>query len=332
MKKIIVIASILYSFLCPEDLFAQTPGILGRLEHITVSSKNGEKREIVAKIDTGADNTSIDSSLVKELGLEDAQTTHVIVDENGRSTRDTVEFQFEIEGKVINTVANVADRSNQSTKVLIGYPDIKGFVVDPNKEFIASPGGFKNYANLMIIPILSAIVVALRYFVGIKTFGVFAPIVIAYTLKDNIHMGLLFISVLTLCGFCLIHFGIGYFKLPKIVEQSILMFLLSSLSLILIPFWGLESFIFFPFIIMAHLIERANQLYEESSYKSLTLYIIWTIILGTFLSLIWRQLAEVDLLILLGMFISAFVLTWVSGKYSGLRVSELLRFKKIVFN
>lgn len=332
LKKAILIILFACLIISPQNTYAQSSGELGRLEYILIQGSNGEKRVIVAKIDTGADNTSIDSALVAELGLKSVDEKQVIVGMNGKSIRDTVEFQYELGGKTINTVANVADRSSQSTMVLIGYPDLKGFVVDPNAEFIASQSNLTQYTDLIIIPILSSIIVALRYFVGIKTFGVFAPIIIGYALKDNVYIGLGFIILLTLFGFCLIHFGIRHIKMPKIVEQSILMFVLASLSLMVIPFWGIDSFIFFPFVIMAYLIERASQMYEENSYKSLSLYIVWTIIMATFLSFVWQKLASLDLLYLLVVFVVALVLTIASGKYTGLRLSELIRFKKIVFS
>ena len=46
--------------------------VIGLIQNIYLTSTDGEKIKIKAKVDTGAYRTSIDSNLAKELGLSDA--------------------------------------------------------------------------------------------------------------------------------------------------------------------------------------------------------------------------------------------------------------------
>ncbi len=125
--------------------------------------------EIDAKIDTGADSTSIDTELAKKLGFEDAlhffenipksnstdrKTLKQISDEydtkyvkahpdiqsisftysaSGVSMRPKVEITFTMNSVKIRTKTSIIDRSNLEYPVIIGRKDLRKFLVDTSK-------------------------------------------------------------------------------------------------------------------------------------------------------------------------------------------------------
>lgn len=123
-----------------KALFADTKLMekgLGRatvsaFEKVKIYGFNGVEMEVEAKIDTGADGSSIDYNLAKELGLLDADNflyeTH-FESALGKRTRKVVGITYRMAGRKIKSRVSVADRSRMRTKILIGKRDLKGFMV-----------------------------------------------------------------------------------------------------------------------------------------------------------------------------------------------------------
>lgn len=105
---------------------------VGAFETVTILGLNGERREVKAKIDTGADSTSIDRELAQELGLLERDnflfTTHY-ESALGKTMRQVVGITYWMAGRKLKSRVSVADRSKVSTKMLIGKRDLKEFVV-----------------------------------------------------------------------------------------------------------------------------------------------------------------------------------------------------------
>ena len=104
--------------------------VVGLVERVKVQGK-----EVVARIDTGAQNNSISKTLAQELKLGPVVKTIMVKSSNGREIRPIVEAEVEIGGKKINTTLNISDRSHMKYQVLIGQKILKqGFLIDPCKE------------------------------------------------------------------------------------------------------------------------------------------------------------------------------------------------------
>lgn len=104
--------------------------ILGIIEKIVMYGPKG-KKIVEAKVDTGAFSTSIDESLVHELGLKEHPKQKLVRSGMGYEVRDRVDVLFRLRGKDIQTDASYTDRSHLRFPVLIGRRDLKGFLVDP---------------------------------------------------------------------------------------------------------------------------------------------------------------------------------------------------------
>jgi alpha-L-glutamate ligase-like protein len=107
--------------------------VLGVIEPVKILGTDKSKT-VDAKLDTGAFRTSIDKSLVEELGIPVTEDRKVFVrSASGQKYRPLINLTFEISGKKIITDASVIDRSHLSYPIIIGRKDLKNFLIDPER-------------------------------------------------------------------------------------------------------------------------------------------------------------------------------------------------------
>lgn len=115
-----------------------TKKVLNNFESITIYSLDGkEKIKVIAKVDTGADSTSIDIKLAKKLGLlEDSNIIKTKKYKSGLGVqeRKIIHLKYKIKNKIIKTQVSVIDRSHLKYRVLIGIKDMTGFLVNPDRS------------------------------------------------------------------------------------------------------------------------------------------------------------------------------------------------------
>lgn len=103
--------------------------IVGLVEKVKIKGK-----EVEARMDTGAEHSSIDQELASELKLGPVLKTILIRSASGKTNRPVVEAELEIKGKLIKSRLNIANREDMKYKILIGQNILKnGFLVDPSK-------------------------------------------------------------------------------------------------------------------------------------------------------------------------------------------------------
>lgn len=116
-----------------EDISGRA--VLGVEEPVTVFAANGETYSLLAKIDTGAWRTTLDSTLGQQWNLHKpvVELSHVR-GALGHDTRPVVELAFKLRHRLIKTQASLADRTHMKYDMIIGRRDLKGFLVDPGKR------------------------------------------------------------------------------------------------------------------------------------------------------------------------------------------------------
>ncbi len=104
--------------------------IIGPVEKVTLN-----KKDILARIDTGASRSSIDSRLASELKLGPIKKTKFVRSAHGSSVRPVVEAEMMIAHKKVRTELTIADRWHMKYKLLIGRDVLKnGVLIDVTKN------------------------------------------------------------------------------------------------------------------------------------------------------------------------------------------------------
>jgi hypothetical protein len=330
---------------------SRKPQMVGSKENVTIISPDGQLTNVVAKIDTGADFSSIDASLAQALHLKTRPGMQkTIMTAVGPEKRDTVQLIFVLGNRTISTFATVADRSELSTPLLIGRRNLGRVRVNSRKQFIAPPGAphipspaqsmIQEFLEspdkeiLFIFPILGGVIVLMRLLVGIKTYGLFAPVVIAFSLlNQNVFEGMLLYIALVLLGIAIKLIFLNRLKLPQISEMSLLMFASVTLTLGAVMLSGRLNFliadIFFPMIITSLLIEHATKTVEEHRTADAVFLLLSTVAVASVLAASGKMLLQMETQSLAIIFVVTILAVIAVCYYQGLRLTELLRFKTV---
>ncbi|MBI2934261.1 MAG: hypothetical protein HYY29_01700 [Chloroflexi bacterium] len=425
----------------PAEASNEARVLLGAKERVKLMAPGGEV-EVVAKIDTGADYSSLDRSLALSLAYKAGDRKTRITGGNGSKMRETAKVKFMLAGREITTRVTLADRSGLSTPMLIGRNDMAGFTVDPGRQFLTRPdavpspltgggqgegvarsavpspltreaqgegvarsalpspltgeGQGQGVARsalpspltgegqgegetlvparapptgawllasmvpiplalapdllpagvlpaidlldevttrkiLLIIPILGVAVVIGRLLIGMRTYGVFGPVVIALTLLQlGVPQGTIFYLLLVVIGIGIQTFFLSRIRLPHVAQFALILFTLvlivtavNALSAGSVP---LSSAVF-PLIITSHLIEQASQSVAEERFADVVGVLATTLALAIVLGLIGTLLLALPTVSLWAIFGIAIVAVIASGRYLGLRLTELVRFR-----
>lgn len=107
--------------------------VIGLAEKVTINFNLG-KKIVIAKIDTGATKSSIDTSLAAELRLGPVIKSKLVKSAHGSKLRPIIEANIELAGKNLKSEFTLADRAHMKFRLLIGQNILKeGFLIDPNK-------------------------------------------------------------------------------------------------------------------------------------------------------------------------------------------------------
>jgi len=107
--------------------------IVGLTEDVMLVGK--KRKKVVAKIDTGADKSSIDIRLAAELRLGPVVRTSFIKSASGSKVRPIISADIVFAGRNMKVHFSIADRAHMKYRVLIGKNILKkGFLIDPSKE------------------------------------------------------------------------------------------------------------------------------------------------------------------------------------------------------
>ncbi len=106
-----------------------TKTLIGLTEIVEI---NG--RKFRARIDTGANRSSIDKRLAMKLNLGPAIKTTTVKSQHGRSVRPVIKASVAIGERRFRATFTLADRNHMSFQILIGRNILKkGFLIDTTK-------------------------------------------------------------------------------------------------------------------------------------------------------------------------------------------------------
>jgi len=110
------------------------PNVIGVTEKVILYGPKG-KKEVIAKIDTGASKSSIDEKLAEEIGMTERVGTALVKTAHGNRRRPIVKEILKIKGRVMHVKFTIADRRHMKYRALIGMNVLKrGFLIDPSRK------------------------------------------------------------------------------------------------------------------------------------------------------------------------------------------------------
>lgn len=237
-------------------------------------------------------------------------------------------------------------KSVDSLDVLISQPLGRVLPFNPVKYAIRTGVGFgiptQTITLLLLLPLVAAFIAAARNLIGIKGFGIFLPAALAVTLVATgpilgIGLFLVIVSVSTLVR---IVFRRLKFKLQYLPRMAlILWFVVVSVLAILFsaPYFGVGSIAnvsIFAVLILTLLAEDFTKVQLGKSIRTAVDLTSETLLLSlvSYLILTLRPVQEFAILNPEALLIGVFVFDFILGKYTGLRLLELWRFRKLISN
>lgn len=206
------------------------------------------------------------------------------------------------------------------------------------KYFLAQGVPFETVALLLMLPVIATFIAFLRQVVGIKAFGIYTPLIItfAFLATNGLKYGIIIFLAVILAGMAM-RFVLKPFRLLYLPRVAIMLSVVAILILVMLTLGGsihrtgLAAVSIFPILIMITLVEKFVAAQIEKGNRAaliLTLETLVISVIGYFIAswdVLIRLIAEMPWLILLTIPINVLI-----GKWTGLRVSEYIRFRKII--
>lgn len=191
---------------------------------------------------------------------------------------------------------------------------------------------------LLLFPVTASLIAIFRHIIGLRGFGVYTPAVLAVAfISTGITRGLFLFGIIFLTSM-IGRAVINRMKLQYLPRAALLLWLVSIVffGLILIsPYISVLDFVsigIFPLIVLILLSENFLEAQLSGSFSAAVQLTGETLVLAVISTLFMRTLfvqqfvilhPEITILVVLGVNVLV-------GKYTGLRVTELLRFKPIL--
>ena len=190
------------------------------------------------------------------------------------------------------------------------------------------------FRYIVLIPLGAFVVVLMRNLVGVATLGTFMPVLLALALLEiPLARGLVMFSVLIAAGlwFRFLLSRLNLLVVPRVAACVVIVTLLMMLMSVLSYRLGLSGGVqitLFPMIIIAWTIERMSLIWEEEGKHSALTQVGGSLLVAV-LAFLFMKIGQIQywafyfpelLLVLLAGIL-------LIGRYTGYRLSELIRFK-----
>ncbi len=189
---------------------------------------------------------------------------------------------------------------------------------------------------LLLVPIGALIISLMRNVVGLPTFGIFMPMLIALAFRNT---GWLY-GIAIFCGVLAVGFAVRTFLdrlhlllIPRLAVILTLVVACFTVLALVGSKWGMREFMavgLIPFVILTMTIERFFILVEESGSREALITAAGSIAVavGTYGIIGWETL-QLTFFIYPELILSVAGLQILLGRYRGYRLSELFRFRSL---
>lgn len=207
-------------------------------------------------------------------------------------------------------------------------------------QLIASQGvSIETIYLILALPFVATLIAAFRQLVGIKSFGIYTPLVLTFAFwAIGIKYGIAIFLVIFLTGTA-VRYILRNFRLLYMPRMAIVLTVISLAILTLLAIGGylnksgLASTSILPILILITLVEKFISTQVEKGFRTATFLSIETLIISIagFYFITWDVFRTIVLehpeyILLL------FVFNIFLGKWTGIRLSEYLRFREVIKN
>jgi len=191
---------------------------------------------------------------------------------------------------------------------------------------------------ILMLPIVATLIAFSREIIGVKGFGIYTSLIIAYAFVGTGLVNGVIIFTLILVSGTLMRL---FIKGPRLLYLPRMAIILSGvaftifLMFIVAAFYRETSFLkisFFPIIIMITLVENFITAQIERGPQTAITLTIETLILASisYLIMTWQWLTGLVLAWPLAVFPVVIIINVLLGKWTGLRFTELIRFRELI--
>lgn len=207
-------------------------------------------------------------------------------------------------------------------------------------DLIAMQGVDIDTAYLILaLPFIATLITVFRQVVGIKSFGIYTPLVLTFAFwATGLKYGLAIFTVILVTG-TVVRYFLKSFKLLYLPRMAIVITAISVATLITLAVGGsmnragLSSTPILAILILITLIEKFISTQVEKGIRTASLLSIETLIISTvgYYFIIWDKFRDF-VLNYPEYIIFLFIINMFLGRWTGLRLSEYLRFKNVYKN
>lgn len=190
------------------------------------------------------------------------------------------------------------------------------------------------YRVLLMVPLGALVVVLMRTFVGISTFGTFMPVLIALAFRETqLLWGIALFSLIVSIGLMLRFYleRLMLLLVPRLTAILIIVVGLMLLISLITNKLGVErtlSVALFPMVILAMTIERMSITWEENGAREAILHGLGSLLIASLSYLVMNQRDLVHLMFVFPeLLLVVLGVSLLMGRYTGYRLSELRRFR-----
>ena len=207
-------------------------------------------------------------------------------------------------------------------------------------NLIASQGvSIETIYLILALPFIATLIAAFRQLIGIKSFGIYTPLVLTFAFwAIGIKYGLAIFIVIFITGTA-VRYILKNFRLLYMPRMAIVLTVISLAILALLTIGGylqktgLAATSILPILILITLIEKFISTQVEKGFRTAAILSVETlaiaiagyyfIIWDTFRNLVLEHPEYILLLFVVNIFL---------GRWTGIRLSEYLRFREVIKN
>ena len=191
---------------------------------------------------------------------------------------------------------------------------------------------------ILMLPIIATFIAFLRQVVGIKAFGIYAPLIVtfAFLATNGLKYGIVIFMIVLFIGM-LMRFVLKPFRLLYLPRVAIMLTAVAFFMLGVLVIGGefrrtgLAAVSIFPILIMITIVEKFVAVQIEKGNKIAMILAVETLIISVLGFYIASSKPLIYLLVQHPWIVLLTIpINVVLGKWTGLRISEYFRFKKIM--